>query len=160
MKLKTITGIATFLFMSTYLTGCGTIIQGPTQQVGISSSPTNATVSVNGELKGNTPLQTYLKRKDSHMVRIQLDGYEPFETNFIRGTSGWVWGNIVFGGLVGLAIDAMAGGMYKLSPEQINAEMRGAGAFRADREGDDIFITVVLEPKESWEKVGSLTPLK
>jgi len=94
-------------------------------------------------------------QQDSHMVKIELDGFQPYETNLTRSTSGWVWGNIVFGGLIGLVIDASAGGMYKLSPEQISSELR---ASQADVISTDsgLFIAVVLKADPSWEKIGSL----
>lgn len=96
-----------------------------------------------------------LKRKDSHIVRIQLDGYQPYEATLTRSTSSWVWGNIVFGGLIGLVIDASTGGMYRLTPEQIVAELRASQASTVSNE-DDLFIAVVLETDPSWERIGSL----
>jgi len=32
-------------------------------------------------------------------------------------------GNIVFGELIGLAVDAMSGGLYNLTPTQISAQL-------------------------------------
>ncbi|TVR83306.1 MAG: PEGA domain-containing protein [Chitinophagaceae bacterium] len=130
-------------------------MHGSTQEVGFSSSPTNASVTINGQNLGSTPMIADLKRKDNHMVRFELDGYQPYETNLTRSTSGWVWGNIVFGGLIGLVVDASAGGMYKLTPEQITAEMRSPQASNSKTE-DALFIAIVMEPDPSWEKVGSL----
>jgi hypothetical protein len=57
------------------------------------------------------------------LVKIELPGYMPYETNLIRKVDGWIAGNIVFGGLIGLAVDAITGGMYKLTPEQIQSEL-------------------------------------
>ena len=148
--------LSSFLF---FTQGCGTIMQGTNQQVGISSSPTNASVTINGQSYGNTPMIVDLKRKDSHMVKIQLDGYEPYETNLTRKTSGWVWGNIVFGGLIGLAVDASAGGMYKLTPEQIESELRAPLSSNVSNE-DGLYIAVVLKPDPSWEKIGTLMSAK
>lgn len=131
-------------------------MQGTTQEVGISSQPSNAVVTINGQDHGTTPMIIDLKRKDSHMVRINLEGYQPYESSLTRSTSGWVWGNIVFGGLIGLVVDATAGGMYKLTPEQISAELR---AVQTDSitAVNGLFISVVLEADPSWEKVGTLT---
>lgn len=130
-------------------------MQGTTQEVGISSNPSNAAVTINGQNMGNTPMILDLKRKNSYMVRFELPGYETFETNLTRKTSGWVWGNIVFGGIIGLVVDASAGGMYKLTPEQISAEMRNQTAVHhLTQEG--IWIAVVLEPKSGWERIGQL----
>ncbi len=48
-----------------------------------------------------------------------MPGYQPFEATLTRSVSGWVWGNIVIGGLIGLAVDSISGGLYSLAPEQI-----------------------------------------
>jgi hypothetical protein len=157
--MKTLTSILTISIFLLFTQACGTIMQGTTQQVGISSNPSNASVTINGQNHGNTPMIIDLKRKDSHMVRIQLDGYQPYETNLTRSTSGWVWGNIVFGGLIGLVVDSSAGGMYKLTPEQIDAEMRSSQAEALSNE-DGLYIAVVLEADPSWEKIGSLESSK
>jgi hypothetical protein len=150
--MKTILTISILLL---FTQACGTIIHGTTQQVGISSNPSNAIVTINGQNHGNTPMIIDLKRKDSHMVKIELEGYQPYETNLIRSTSGWVWGNIVFGGLIGLVVDATSGGMYKLTPEQIYAELSTTQAGTIFKE-DGIYIAVVFEADPSWVKVGSL----
>lgn len=96
--------------------GCGTIIHGTTQQVGVSSSPSGADVVVDGVDQGSTPVTVDLSRKDKHTIKLSLNGYQPHEMIINRKVSGWVWGNILFGGLIGLAVDAGTGGMYKLSP--------------------------------------------
>lgn len=154
-NMKTHIPILTISVFLLFTQACGTIIQGTRQQVGISSNPSNASVTINGKYRGNTPLIIDLKRKDSHIVRIQLDGYQPYEATLTRSTSSWVWGNIVFGGLIGLVIDASTGGMYRLTPEQIVAELRASQASTVSNE-DDLFIAVVLETDPSWERIGSL----
>lgn len=47
---------------------------------------------------GTTPVIAKLERKQSHLVRLELDGYQPYETTLTKSVSGWVWGNLVFGG--------------------------------------------------------------
>mgnify|MGYP006975219249 FL=1 len=94
-----------------------------------------------------------LTRKDHHTVNIQLDGYEPFAMNLTRGVSGWVAGNIIFGGLIGLAVDAITVGMYKLTPDQVSATL----SRRVTSAEDALFITVVLTPDPAWERIGTLT---
>ncbi len=71
--MKIISSILSILFILLFTQSCGTIIHGTTQEVSISSSPTDARVSINGNDQGNTPLIADLKRKNSHMIRIQLD---------------------------------------------------------------------------------------
>ncbi len=104
-------------------TSCCSIFNGSSQDVGISSNPAGATVTINGAYKGVTPLALDLKRSDNHLVTIEKEGYETFSQTLTKSTSGWVWGNIVFGGLIGLGVDAITGSINKLEPEQINAQM-------------------------------------
>lgn len=72
-----------------------------------------------------------------------------------RSTSGWVWGNILFGGLIGLVVDASTGGMYKLTPEQITAELEESGA-EVRVLDDSIYLFVTLTPDRDWELVAWL----
>jgi hypothetical protein len=96
-----------------------------------------------------------LTRKDNHVVRIELPGYQPQDLTLTRSVSGWVWGNIVFGGLIGLAVDAIDGGMYKLTPDQLSATLIATNASVA-KTPDGIFLVAVLEPRSDWVKVGQL----
>ncbi|MGH7544087.1 MAG: PEGA domain-containing protein [Gemmatimonadota bacterium] len=136
---------------------CATIMQGTTQEVGISSRPTGAHVTIDKIDSGTTPLVADLKRKKEHTIRIELDGYQPYELSMSKHTSGWVWGNIVFGGIPGLAVDAITGGLYKLRPEQVEAELARTD-LGVHETSDALFIDVVLRPEPGWERVGTLTP--
>lgn len=138
------------------LAGCGTIMHGSKQNIGFSSAPTGATIWVNNQTFGITPAIVDLSRKDNHVVRIELDNYQPYEATITRSVSGWVWGNIVFGGLIGLAVDAISGGLYKLSPEQVEAQLAVSTAEVVNENGS-LFVVVVLEPSPNWEEIGTLT---
>jgi hypothetical protein len=140
------------------LTACATIIHGSTQPLGVSSSPTNATVTVDKMNVGNTPVIAKLKRGDNHTVAINMDGYTPFEATVTKKVSGWVWGNIVFGGLIGLAVDAMTGGLYNLTPEQLTAQLAKQNAGVAPTK-DGIYVILVKHAETGWQKVGQLTPV-
>ena len=86
------------------LSACATIIHGMRQEVGISSSPTGAEVWVDNVKMGETPVVAKLRRKDTHTVKLLMPGYQAYETTITRSVSGWVWGNIAIGGLLGLGI--------------------------------------------------------
>lgn len=138
------------------LTACATIMQGTSQEVSIASTPTGAKLIIDGTEAGTTPVAASLKRKDKHTIRIEMEGYQPFEMALGRGTSGWVWGNIVFGGIPGLAIDAITGGMYKLTPEQVQATLPANVAAANNLMTDELTLTVVLRPDPSWVRIGQL----
>jgi hypothetical protein len=72
-----------------------------------------------------------------------------------RSVSGWVWGNIVFGGLIGLAVDAIDGGLYNLTPNQVSGQLL-ADTAEVVLTGDGMYVAVVLAPQPGWEKVGQL----
>ena len=135
--------------------GCASIMHGTTQKIGISSAPTGAKVTVNNMPLGNTPVFADLKRGQEHIVTIEMEGYEKSQLTLTKSVSGWVWGNIVFGGLIGLAVDAISGGFYKLSPEQLNAELRKNGA-NVSSTKDGIIVVAVLQPDPAWKKIGNL----
>jgi hypothetical protein len=136
-------------------TNCATIIHGSRQDVSISSNPSKAIVTIDNVEKGTTPVTLKLSRKDHHTIQINLNGYMPYETKLTRKVDGWLAGNIVFGGLIGLVVDASTGGMYKLTPDQIQAELRNESA-SVVQDQNGIFLTVVMQPKSNWEKVGQL----
>ncbi|MFL5382556.1 MAG: PEGA domain-containing protein [Longimicrobiaceae bacterium] len=138
------------------LTGCATIMHGSKQNVAFSSTPSGAQISVDNQNMGVTPASVPLTRKDKHTVRLTLAGYQPYELQLERKTSGWVWGNLLFGGIPGLAVDAITGSMYKLSPEEVNATLAQGGT--AMRTGDTLIVRVVLSADPSWQKIGQLTP--
>ena len=93
------------------------------QDVGISSLPSGASVTVDKKPMGKTPLVADLNRKDNHMVKVEMNGYQPYETTLTRKASGRIFGNILFGGLIGLVVDLATGGMNKLTHEQISATL-------------------------------------
>jgi hypothetical protein len=145
------------LLSAVSLTACASIMHGTSQDVGISSSPTGANVTVDNMLAGaRTPYVAKLSRNDNHVVRIAMDGYAPAELTLTKSVSGWVWGNVVFGGLIGLAVDAISGGLYNLNPVQLQATLGRQGAQIAPTK-DGVYIVLVRAVDPAWRKVGQLS---
>lgn len=134
---------------------CGTIMNGARQDIGISSSPTGASVMVDNQAAGQTPYVAKLTRKDHHVVKISAPGYAPAELTLTRRVSGWVWGNLVLGGLIGLAVDAISGGLYKLTPDQLNTTLAAQTSQIAPTE-DGLYVVLVEEVDPTWMKIGQL----
>jgi len=137
------------------LYACGTIIHGTSQPINISSTPSRAKVYINEQIIGKTPTFVTLSRAKNHTLRIELPGYHPYETALTMNISGWAFGNIVFGLIPGFVVDSLTGGLYRLTPEQVQAEMQEAKVSESSNP-DHLFIGVVLEPNPEWEKVGNL----
>ncbi len=135
--------------------GCASIIHGTKQDVGISSTPGGANITVDGASRGKAPLVVELSRKNKHVIKLELDGYEPYEVNLTRKVSGWYWGNILFGGIVGLIVDPITGGMYKIKPEQITATLTQNHVSLGPKK-DRLYIAVRLKHDPTLEKIGGL----
>lgn len=99
-----------------------------------------------------------MTRKNNHIVHIELEGYLPYEATFSRKLNTWVFGNIVFGGLIGLAVDAATGAIYTLTPDQIQAEMRSQNIVHSETSSES-YIAIVLKPDPSWKQVGNLVAI-
>jgi hypothetical protein len=149
------TAIVAAIACSIALTACASIMHGSSQDIGISSTPTSASVTIDNTAKGQTPFVAKLSRKDNHVIHIAADGYEPADLTLTRNVSGWVWGNLVFGGLIGLAVDAITGGLYKLTPDQLNATLAKQSASVA-RSKDGFYVVLVPAAEKGWLKVGQL----
>ena len=149
------TTLVALIASSIALTACASIMHGTSQDVGISSTPTSASVTVDNTAQGQTPFVAKLSRKDNHIIHIAADGYQPADLTLTRSTSGWVWGNLLFGGLIGLAVDAISGGLYKLTPDQLNATLTKQSASVAPTK-DGFYVVLVPVAEKGWLKIGQL----
>ena len=139
------------------LPACATILGGgKLQRVGFASTPAGATVTVDGRSVGTTPATISLARKEAAVVEISLPGYQTHEVLLDKSINGWFWANILLGGLIGMAVDAVSGSMYKLSPEQIEAQLVAAGATDVRLEEDGLYVFVTLTPAADWTSIGQL----
>lgn len=117
--------LTTVILLSLLFCSCASIINTSRQYVPITTNPAGATVTLNGKDFGKTPTGINMKRKNNdHLLKFTLDGYEPSETSLARVVDGWIIGNILFGGLIGLGIDALSGGMYHLNPNRVDITLK------------------------------------
>jgi hypothetical protein len=139
--------------------GCASIMHGTKQDIGIASSPTGAKVVVDNGAPSTTPYVAKLSRKDNHIVKLTLDGFAPAELTLTKSVSGWVWGNLVFGGLIGLAVDAISGGLYNLTPDQLQTALsKQVGSTMAPAK-DGVYVVLVRASEPGWVKVAQLERL-
>ena len=116
------------IILMPFVIGCGSMVHGRFQDVPISSTPEGATVTINNELKGETPVTLKLKRKtNEYVVVIDKEGYVPFNTILTRKThAGTTAGNVLidFGLISHFIIDRNIGGAYCLIPSEIDVELK------------------------------------
>lgn len=147
------------------LTGCSSIVSKSDYPISIASTPTGASVVISDLKKGKeifkgiTPCNVTLKAKSGffspakYSVVIKKPGYESQNVTLTASLDGWYFGNILFGGLIGmLIVDPATGAMWKL-PNDINITLSqtktGVSMKYQDREMKIVFYDDI---PESWKQ--------
>lgn len=137
--LKIIIGL---LFLSIYagLSGCATIVHGGPRAISVASTPAGAKVSIYDRsnslvMTNTTPFVANLTTKygyfkaQQYRLVFELSGHASAEVELTSSVSGWYFGNLLFGGLIGMVIvDPLTGAMYNLSPEKIEQPLSSSQA--------------------------------
>lgn len=116
------------------LSGCASIFSGSTQPITITSVPDAAAVSVMNRAgekihAGVTPVTLTLKRgagyfkPESYRIVMEKPGYATREVIVTSSVNGWYFGNLLFGGLIGMvAVDPATGAMYSF-PQNVTGTL-------------------------------------
>lgn len=127
--------VSTLIAASLLAGGCSSIVHGGSRTISVATQPqgAKATISKNtGELVSvnTTPFTVTLDPKrgyfkgQAYNVRLELPGYKSAEVSIEPTMSGWYWGNLIFGGLIGmLAVDPVTGSMWNLTPDKIQQSL-------------------------------------
>ena len=122
------------------LSGCATIVHGGPRAIAVASTPPGAKVSIYDRsdalvMTNTTPFVAnlttkfgYFKAQEYRLV-FELPGHSTTEVKLSSSVSGWYFGNLLFGGLIGMIIvDPLTGAMYNLSPEKIEQPLSASQA--------------------------------
>jgi hypothetical protein len=107
-----IVGIA---LMSACLAGCASIISGTSQEVAVNTKPDGASCDLqrDGKVIGHidqTPGSLVVSRRNSDiLVECNKADHQGAIATNENDVEAWTFGNLFFGGLVGLAVDAFSG---------------------------------------------------
>ncbi len=124
LKTSTLTLVAGTLALAA--SGCASIVSESNYPVRIDSYPQGATFAVRNEnfdivCTGTTPKTVFLEsdsgffKKAKYNIFFSLDGRENTTVDFNASIDPWYFGNILFGGLVGmLIVDPATGAMWEL----------------------------------------------
>jgi hypothetical protein len=148
--------------------GCATIISKSSQTMTVTSVPDAATVKIKNASGmqvhgGTTPMTVTLKKgrgyfkAETYTVSLSKEGYQPRDITVKGQVNGWYFGNIIFGGLIGLlAVDPATGAMYTLQPKQVAGTLDALKVTRLDGQRT---LTVVLVQELPEEMRNQLVPL-
>lgn len=111
--------VCCWLGLAASASGCASIVEGTDQSLTVQTSPSGASCELkrDGQVIGvvnPTPgTVTVGKSKDDISVICKKDGYQDAIGAFSSDFQGMTFGNIVFGGLIGVAVDASSGAMHE-----------------------------------------------
>ena len=120
------------LLIALAATGCASIISESSNHVVVDSSPSQSEFTIKDKAgltlhAGTTPQTVVLEAgggyfsKANYTVDYKKEGYLLKSTALASSINGWYFGNLLFGGLIGLLIvDPATGAMWKL-PERTEA---------------------------------------
>lgn len=160
---KSITAIvatATLISASLLASGCSSIVHNGQRNVFINSKPEGAQVTVT-TAEGRavtiqkTPCSILLAPKkgyfsgQSYKLKFDLAGYRTAELNLRPSLSGWYWGNLLFGGLIGmLIVDPLTGAMWNISPDKIDYPL-SPEQHAITKNGEGIVVVLIADLTES-----------
>lgn len=137
MNIKSIACLLLLAVLVTFGSGCASILGGGGRKtVNVSTTPNNANFTVTDEKgnvvhQGRTPELVDLKAgkaygRKTYTVNFSSDAYPEREVVLKSKLNGWYFGNIIFGGLIGLLIvDPVTGAMWTL-PADLDVDLSAA----------------------------------
>jgi hypothetical protein len=122
--LKRLAGALALAGVAGLLSGCATLVHGTSERVYVDSTPPGAQVDIDdGEQQATTPAEVRLSRSSGHRLVFHKAGYEDATEHLTSGMSGWILGNVVAGGAIGLVVDAADGAGRKLSADSVKVTL-------------------------------------
>jgi hypothetical protein len=146
--------IIPFLAFSLLFSACASFDEGKPQKVVIVSFPAEASVYINGNATGITPLTVNLPRKLSHEIRLEKEGYNPAVKYFSPVSNDKSQNFVRFG----LAQDL--GYYHDLEPSVMEAKMKSV--LVPNSTGADPFERMAQQTLEADRQLeaGEITPLE
>jgi hypothetical protein len=110
------------------LGACATVTRGTTDQVTFTSEPSGAAVRTSiGHSCPTTPCTVEVSRKSEFVAVFTMNGYEeqqiPVATRIAGSGAAGFAGNILIGGIVGMAADAATGATLEHFPNPVHASL-------------------------------------
>ncbi len=122
-------GILAVLFSS----GCASIVSGRNQDIHVTSEPPGVKVEAENGVSVTTPGELTLVRNKPHTLVAKYAEADPQQKELRSDLNGWVFGNILFGGIIGAVVDFASGASGKLTPDAIHFDFTEAGKARMRR---------------------------
>jgi hypothetical protein len=113
---------AGFSFLAFLGSGCATIMSGTKHTINVQAEPEDSKIFINGALH-KSPCSQDVERginaASKNKIVVEKDNYKPCEMNLSGSVHPWIFGNIILGGLIGIAIDLGTGAATSVKQEDI-----------------------------------------
>jgi len=122
--------------MIVLLSGCATVVRGTTEDVVITSEPSDATITTTlGHSCSASPCVVNVERKKSFTAYAEKPGYEKGSLHIAtkvqgKGAAG-IAGNLLVGGVIGVGVDAATGAGLDHVPNPAHIKLKKIGADEA-----------------------------
>lgn len=155
MKIQNLFAAAGWLCLVAAVSGCATITKGTDQNVTVQSIPSGAECELrrDGKVIGivnPTPGTVNVHKSQANIaVTCRQDGYQDSSATLSSELQGMTFGNILFGGIIGAAIDAGSGAMHKY-PDSVNIAMAPLH-FSTPEDRDTFYVARAAEVKRDTD---------
>lgn len=124
--------LSMLLCAALFITGCGSITRGTSEPVQITSEPASAEISTSIGHKRKSPCTITVDRKTSFTAYAEHPGYHRGSVEIGtkvsgKGAAGFA-GNVVAGGLIGMAVDSATGAALDHHPNPAKIVLVPIGA--------------------------------
>lgn len=126
---------AFFLLALIIMSSCASIFSTGVYQVHVKSYPSEAKVTITDRrgivcYNGQTPANVFLKasngffRRGIYNIKFEKEGYTSHDYQVYASIDGWYFGNLLFGGILGmLVIDPATGAMFKINERFVEQKL-------------------------------------
>ena len=145
---NTVSNLSVIAVLAQTFIGCASLVSDKRYPVSIATNPPAAKIEVKDQygvvkFAGTSPATAMLESGNGYFtsakytVTATKDGYASNTYPIQSSLDGWYWGNILFGGLIGmLIVDPITGAMYQIDTPSVNmslASSSGVGSGRLER---------------------------
>jgi hypothetical protein len=118
------------LFLPFAFASCATVTRGVHDKLSVQSEPSGAEAKLSSGETAITPAKFVKSRRESFSVTVSKPGYISQTVRVeskVSATGGTAMaGNVVAGGLIGMAVDAGTGALYSLYPNPVVVQLAPA----------------------------------
>ncbi len=119
MNSYSIARLPCWIALALTFSGCASIVEGTDQSVTVQTNPSGASCelkrdgTVIGVVNPTPGTVNVDKSKDDIAVLCKKEGYQDGSGAFSSEFQGMTFGNLLFGGIIGVAVDASSGAMHE-----------------------------------------------